>query len=179
MKKHLLLNRLSSLLYLLPTDKINLSSALLPNSYLAPSYSVNSPTANNKLLGKQWNIQLQKINALNQYMPVGHSLGMLHHHHQGNSSKQNLMHGFLAIHICKIKHTFLLLYLSTRDFGQKLIVVIYRTEAKDCAETGVLLTATSTGQSSLGVKLKVNLSYFLISHPYTHLSALNSSKGGS
>lgn len=113
MKKHLLLNRLSSLLYLLPTDKINLSSALLPNSYLAPSYSVNSPTANNKLLGKQWNIQLQKINALNQYMPVGHSLGMLHHHHQGNSSKQNLMHGFLAIHIWKIKYTFLLLHLST------------------------------------------------------------------
>lgn len=123
---------MNSLLYLLPTGKINLSSALLPNSHLASSYSVNSPTANNKLLRKQWNIQLQKINALNQYMPVGHFLGMLHHHHQGNSSKQNLMHGFLAIHICKIKYTFLLLYPLQLRFWTK--THLNRTEAEDCAE---------------------------------------------
>lgn len=43
-------------------------------------------------------------------MPVGHFLGMLCHHHQGNSSEQNSTHGFLATHTCKIK--------STRCFSQ-------------------------------------------------------------
>lgn len=38
-----------------------------------------------------------------RYMPVGHFLKMQYHHHQGNSSEQNLIHLFLVTHICKGK----------------------------------------------------------------------------
>lgn len=47
-------------------------------------------------------------------MPVGHFLEMLYRHHQGNSSEQNLIHGFLATHICKIKTA----HYFSGDFGR-------------------------------------------------------------
>lgn len=105
-------------------------------------------------------------------MPEGHFLGMLYHHHQGNSSEQNLIHGFLVTHICKTKtrHYF------PADFGRNT-----------CREHQTKINMQNfyasdhiplLSQVQKVTRLTQGLTCFLVPSSYSKLPALNSFKAG-